>query len=155
MCGIAGGMSKTGHPPSDKILSALEAALRHRGPDGKGRHVADHVGLVHTRLAIIDQAEGAQPFVSTDGVAVVANGEIYNDLELRKDLNTSAYQTGSDNESILHLYLRYGTAFAKHLRGMYAVAVYDPRNKSLVLARDHFGIKPLYVADSPSGFWFA
>jgi asparagine synthase (glutamine-hydrolysing) len=155
MCGIAGGMSKTGHPPSDKILSALEAALRHRGPDGKGRHVADHVGLVHTRLAIIDPAEGAQPFVSTDGVAVVANGEIYNDLELRKDLNTSAYQTGSDNESILHLYLRYGTAFAKHLRGMYAVAVYDPRNKSLVLARDPFGIKPLYVADSPSGFWFA
>lgn len=155
MCGIAGGMTKAGFQPQDQTLSRLTAALRHRGPDGEGIHISDKVGLVHTRLAIIDPENGVQPFVADNGVALVANGEIYNDLDIRRDLPECAFRTGSDNESILHLYLRHGLAFTQHLRGMYAVALYDPRNKSLVLARDPFGIKPLYVAETEEGFWFA
>lgn len=155
MCGIAGGMGKDGRPPSPEILEKLTDALRHRGPDGDGQHVADHVGLVHTRLAIIDLEHGNQPFVSSEGVALVANGEIYNDLELRSDLTESAFQTGSDNESILHLYLKHGFEFAEKLSGMYAAVLYDPRSKSLVLARDPFGIKPLYTVETDDGFWFA
>ncbi|MBT4739166.1 MAG: asparagine synthase (glutamine-hydrolyzing), partial [Rhodospirillaceae bacterium] len=148
-------MTKTGFQPQDQTLSKLTAALRHRGPDGEGLHVADKVGLIHTRLAIIDPEHGAQPFVANNSVALVANGEIYNDLDIRRDLVESAFRTGSDNESILHLYLRHGVAFAQHLRGMYAVALYDPRDKSLILARDPFGIKPLYIAEMPDGFWFS
>lgn len=148
-------MRRSGGPPNDDVLSGFLSALRHRGPDGEGTHVADYTGFVHTRLAIIDPEHGAQPFVSESGVALVANGEIYNDLELRAGLDASIFQTGSDNESILHLYLRYGAEFAKHLSGMYACALYDPRDKSLVLSRDPFGIKPLYVAETHDGFWFA
>ena len=74
MCGIAGGMTKTGFQPQDQTLSKLTAALRHRGPDGEGLHVADKVGLIHTRLAIIDPEHGAQPFVANNSVALVANG---------------------------------------------------------------------------------
>jgi asparagine synthase (glutamine-hydrolysing) len=155
MCGIAGGMGKGGRPPNPDILGKFTDALQHRGPDGDGQHVADHVGLVHTRLAIIDLEHGNQPFVSSEGVTLVANGEIYNDLELRHDLADSAFQTGSDNESILHLYLKHGFEFAEKLSGMYAAALYDPRSKSLVLARDPFGIKPLYIAETDDGFWFA
>ncbi|MEQ9445105.1 MAG: asparagine synthetase B, partial [Rhodospirillaceae bacterium] len=76
MCGIAGGMTTNGAVPLDSVLTSLQTSLRHRGPDGSGRHTADAVGLVHTRLAIIDPAHGAQPFVSEQGVAVIANGEI-------------------------------------------------------------------------------
>ncbi|MDG2242126.1 MAG: asparagine synthase (glutamine-hydrolyzing) [Rhodospirillaceae bacterium] len=155
MCGIAGGMTKAGFRPEDKILLDLQTALRHRGPDGQGLHKSDKVGLVHTRLAIIDPQNGIQPFVSREGVSLVANGEIYNDLDIRRNLPDSAYVTGSDNESILHLYLRYGTGFAKHLHGMYAVALYDPRDESLILARDPFGIKPLYFAETHDGVWFS
>ena len=155
MCGIAGGMGKDGRPPSPEILGKLTDALRRRGPDGDGQHVADHVGLVHTRLAIIDLEHGNQPFVSSEGVALVANGEIYNDLELRQSLTEGAFQTGSDNESILHLYLKRGFEFAEDLSGMYAAALYDPRSQSLVLARDPFGIKPLYTVETDNGFWFA
>ncbi len=155
MCGIAGGMTKACFQPEDKILLDLQTALRHRGPDGQGLHRSGKVGLVHTRLAIIDPQNGIQPFVSSEGVSLVANGEIYNDLEIRRDLPDSAYVTGSDNESILHLYLRYGTDFAKHLHGMYAVALYDPRDECLILARDPFGIKPLYVAETHDGLWFS
>lgn len=155
MCGIAGGMGKNGSPPSPEILGKLTDALRHRGPDGDGQYVADHIGFVHTRLAIIDLEHGDQPFVSSEGVALVANGEIYNDLEIRNGLTESAFQTGSDNESILHLYLKHGVEFASKLNGMYAAALYDPRSKSLVLARDLFGIKPLYTVETEDGFWFA
>ncbi len=148
-------MTKAGFQKGDKVLSEFQAALQHRGPDGEGVHVADRIGLVHTRLAIIDLVNGAQPFVSDEGVALVANGEIYNDLEVRRDFSQREFRTGSDNESILHLYLRHGIEFARRLRGMYAVALYDPRDKSLILARDPFGIKPLYFAETVDGFWFS
>ncbi|MDG2319421.1 MAG: asparagine synthase (glutamine-hydrolyzing) [Rhodospirillaceae bacterium] len=155
MCGIAGGMIKTGQPPPETILMALQAALHHRGPDGAGRHVSGSVGLVHTRLAIVDPNHGKQPFVDTDGVVLVANGEIYNDLTIRAELSEARYQTGSDNESALHIYKKYGLDFARHLRGMYALALYDPIQKQLVLARDPFGIKPLYYLETQEAFWFA
>ncbi|MEQ9420510.1 MAG: asparagine synthase (glutamine-hydrolyzing) [Rhodospirillaceae bacterium] len=155
MCGIAGGMTTNGAVPLDSVLTSLQTSLRHRGPDGSGRHTADAVGLVHTRLAIIDPAHGAQPFVSEQGVAVIANGEIYNDLEIRQTLASQTYRTQSDNESILHAYLSEGVAYTSLLRGMFAVAVYDPRSRTLILSRDPFGIKPLYYTETPTGFWFA
>ena len=159
MCGIAGVVAPDGRlPPPDaleNILSRLTSALTHRGPDGHGRHVRDGVALVHTRLAIVDVAHGVQPFVAADGVALIANGEIYNDLQLRRELEGTAFATGSDCESALHLYRRDGEVFANSLRGMYALALHDPARGRLVLARDPFGIKPLYYAETPAGFYFA
>ncbi len=152
MCGIAGLMTRT--PVTPDVLDRLTGALRHRGPDGVGRAVRDAVALVHTRLSIVDLAGGAQPVIAPDGITLVANGEIYNDRELRRELNV-AYATGSDCESALHLYRRDGEGFAARLRGMYALAVHDPAKKRLVLARDPFGIKPLYYAETAQGFAFA
>ena len=155
MCGIAGMMLKSGGSPPSETLARLAQALAHRGPDGHGSLARDGVALVHTRLSIVDLAHGAQPFVAPDGVALIANGEIYNDPDLRRDLGIGDFTTGSDCESILHLYRRDGEAFAAKLRGMYAVAIHDHGKKSLVLARDPFGIKPLYYSETPEGFFFA
>lgn len=155
MCGIAGGMTKTGRPVSGQILTVMQNSLRHRGPDGEGRYAAGPVGMVHTRLAIVDTVHGIQPFIADDGTVLVANGEIYNDLAIRADLADTIYKTGSDNESALHLYRRHGTDFARHLRGMFAMALFDPAEDRLVLARDPFGIKPLYVVETSDAFWFA
>ena len=159
MCGIAGVMTPGGHAPQpdvlDNICKRLGAALAHRGPDGEGRHRKDGVALVHTRLAIVDVAHGVQPFVADDGVALIANGEIYNDTALRAELKDAAFATGSDCESALHLYRRDGETFAENLRGMYAIAIHDPTRGQLILARDPFGIKPLYYAETDGGFYFA
>lgn len=155
MCGIAGGMTKSGSPPDISILRKMQAALKHRGPDGEGDYTRHSVGLVHTRLAIVDVDGGAQPFVSENGVALVANGEIYNDIELRKSADRNVYRSASDNESVLHAYLRQGLEFTAHLRGMYAAALYDPRTQSLILTRDPFGIKPLFYLETATAFWFA
>lgn len=155
MCGIAGGMMKSGSPPELSILKKMQAALRHRGPDGEGHIVQDATGLVHTRLAIVDVEGGVQPFESDAGVSLVANGEIYNDLELRGEYGDAAYRSKSDNESILHSYLQNDDMFSFDMQGMYAAALYDARTKSLVLARDLFGIKPLYYVEAPGAFWFA
>lgn len=152
MCGIAGLMTRL--PPPQDILDRLTQALRHRGPDGEGRLVRDNVALVHTRLSIVDIAGGAQPLIASDGIALVANGEIYNDPDLRRELKDT-FATGSDCESALHLYRRDGEEFAAGLRGMYALAIHDPANNRLVLARDPFGIKPLYYAETLHGFAFA
>lgn len=165
MCGIAGVMSKNGDPPRQAVLDRLAGALAHRGPDGHGFYRCDGVGLVHTRLAIIDLVTGDQPLYarrSDDArpTALIANGEIYNDLDLRAKLGQRRFATGSDCESPLHLYLHHGETFADHLRGMFAIALHDPGRGPqdggrLVLARDPFGIKPLYVAETPTAFAFA
>jgi asparagine synthase (glutamine-hydrolysing) len=159
MCGIAGLMMRDGRlpPPEalEDILARLSGALAHRGPDGHGRHLHGGVALVHTRLAIVDVAHGRQPFVAADGVVLAANGEIYNDLDLRAELHAADFTTASDCESALHLYRRHGEGFADHLRGMYALAIHDPARGRLILARDPFGIKPLYYAETPQGFYFA
>ncbi|HYZ32715.1 MAG TPA: asparagine synthase (glutamine-hydrolyzing) [Crenalkalicoccus sp.] len=153
MCGIAGLALRAGHQASGATLDALTRALAHRGPDGAGHHAAGSVALAHTRLAIIDLAGGDQPLFA--GAAVlVANGEIYNDLALR-EAHHLACATGSDCEPPLHLWRREGIGFAERLRGMYAIALHDRAARQVVLARDPFGIKPLYLAEVAGGLAFA
>ena len=134
---------------------SMSKTLHHRGPDSNGIYRGDTIGLAHTRLSIIDKETGQQPFVSEEGVVLIANGEIYNDLKLRKEFSNSLYKTNSDSESILQLYLKFGVNFINYLHGMYAVAVYDPRINTLILARDIFGIKPLYYTETRDAVWFA
>jgi asparagine synthase (glutamine-hydrolysing) len=159
MCGIAGMMTLDGALPPTPPLRAMEAVLRHRGPDGVGQYRSADVGMVQTRLAIIDLATGAQPLYEPGGAALIANAEIYNYLELRETLRDSArpiaFSTQSDCELPLHLYRRHGLDFTLYLRGMYALALHDPATRRLVLARDPFGIKPLYYAETAHGFAFA
>jgi len=144
-----------GRPVDPEVLDVLQAALAHRGPDGSGRCIAGSVGLLNTRLAIIDLRTGNQPLYEDHGAVLVANGEIYNDPELRRQLGDVRFRTGSDCESPLHLYRRKGLGFVDDLRGMYAIAIYDPAAAKLVLTRDPFGIKPLYYVESAAFFAFA
>jgi asparagine synthase (glutamine-hydrolysing) len=159
MCGIAGMMMATGGLPSDMVLDKLVAALAHRGPDGEGRYKGRATDFVHTRLAIIDLETGDQPISESkpgEGKAVlIANGEIYNYPELTAALDGVQFATRSDCEPPLHLYRRHGLEFANHLRGMYAIAIHDPDTKQLLLARDPFGIKPLYYIERNTYFAFA
>jgi asparagine synthase (glutamine-hydrolysing) len=155
MCGIAGLMGTGGDEADSQTLERMMTALRHRGPDGEGSYAARNVALGQTRLAIIDLETGSQPLYEPGGAVLVANGEIYNYLELRDELGVDGFVTGSDCEPPLHLYRRYGLDFVDHLRGMYAIALYDPIEGQLVLARDPFGIKPLYYAQTSAGFAFA
>ncbi|PWR22106.1 asparagine synthase (glutamine-hydrolyzing) [Zavarzinia compransoris] len=154
MCGIAGLMT-TGGAPDAAVLDRLDAAQLHRGPDGIGRHVAGDTALLQQRLAIIDLSTGDQPFVRGNGLALVGNGEIYNYRELKRDLAGWPFVSQSDCEVPLPLYERAGLGFQDPLRGMYALALADRAGGRLVLARDRFGIKPLYVAETPHGLVFA
>jgi asparagine synthase (glutamine-hydrolysing) len=155
MCGLAGLARTDRKAPEAAVLDAMLGALRHRGPDGVGRHVAGDVGLVHARLAIIDLTSGDQPLRDQGGAALVANAEIYNYVELRQQMPGVAFATKSDCEPALPLYRRDGAAFAASLRGMYAVALHDAGGGELVLSRDPFGIKPLYYAETAQGLAFA
>lgn len=155
MCGIAGIMTADGCAPDAAALSAMLNALRHRGPDGEGRYLNGDVGMVQSRLAIIDLTTGDQPLREPGGSALVANAEIYNYVELRAELGNVAFATHSDCEPPLYLYRRDGVAFADSLRGMYAIALHDPAAGRLLLARDPFGIKPLYYAETARGIAFA
>ncbi len=155
MCGIAGIMTASGAPPERAALAAMQQALAHRGPDGDGAHFDGGVGMVQTRLAIIDLETGDQPFTLPDGAALVANGEIYNYLELRAGMTHCQFATASDCEVPLHLYRERGADFTAPLRGMYAIAIHDPADRRLVLARDPFGIKQLYYWEGQYGFAFA
>jgi len=146
MCGICGIASPAGTPDPER-LAAMSAALVHRGPDSAGEHLDGPVALAARRLSIIDLAGGDQPIASEDGACVVVqNGEIYNFPELRRELERAghAFRTHSDTEAIVHLYEEHGLDFARRLRGMFAVAIWDARTRRLVLARDRYGIKPLY-----------
>ena len=156
MCGIAGLMTTDANTPSQAVLERLQAALAHRGPDGSGYHLSGNVGMVQARLAIIDLVTGDQPLYEPDGAALVGNGEIYNYIELRAELAAEIeFATHSDCEIPLHLFRREGTDFTRRLRGMYALAIHDPTTGHLVLARDPFGIKPLYYVETASCFAFA
>jgi asparagine synthase (glutamine-hydrolysing) len=146
MCGICGIASPVG-PPDPERLAAMSATLVHRGPDSGGEYFDGPVALGARRLSIIDLAGGDQPITSEDGVCtVVQNGEIYNFPELRLELEREGhtFRTRCDTEVHLHLYERHGPDFARRLRGMFAVAIWDARRRRLVLARDRYGIKPLY-----------
>lgn len=154
MCGIAGYMTAEGAGPPP-VLDTFLSALGHRGPDGEGRYTATGTGLAQTRLAIIDLNTGDQPLFGDNGTALVANGEIYNYIELRREFSPRAFRTASDCELPLATYDRDGGAFAAPLRGMYAIALHDARERALYLARDPFGIKPLYYAEYSGGILFA
>jgi asparagine synthase (glutamine-hydrolysing) len=154
MCGIAGLALRHGMVPDPEVLHAMLRALAHRGPDGEGVHIAENVGLAHNRLAIIDLATGDQPLFSGPAT-LVANGEVYNYIELR-DAHALVCTTGSDCEPPLHLYRRDGAAAtAEALRGMYAMALHDRATRRVVLTRDPFGIKPMYIAEVAGGIAFA
>ncbi len=156
MCGIAGLMTRDGRAPEAEVLDKFLSALAHRGPDGSGRHIAGNVAMIQTRLAIIDLTTGDQPLYEPGGAALVANGEIYNYLELREELAGSPFKTASDCETALYVYRQHGLDYARHLRGMYAIAIHDPAEGGrLVLSRDPFGIKPLYYTETEAGFAFA
>jgi len=148
MCGICGLARLDGRGGVDAAaLEAMNATLVHRGPDSHGKLLDGPVGIAARRLAIVDVDGGDQPIASEDGaVTVVQNGEIYNAPELRAELAADGHVFGtrSDTEVLAHLYEQEGTGFAARLRGMFAVAVWDARRRRLVLARDPFGIKPLY-----------
>ncbi|NOZ09835.1 MAG: asparagine synthase (glutamine-hydrolyzing) [Gammaproteobacteria bacterium] len=157
MCGIAGLLLSEGHAERPQ-LEAMAAILGHRGPDNSGVHLDGPLGLAHTRLSIIDVAGGHQPLFTKQGkIVLVANGEIYNHIELRKELEQRGHRfsTHSDCETILHAYVEYGSSFLKHLYGMFAFALFDTDNKRLILARDRLGIKPLYLAQLKEGIAFA
>lgn len=164
MCGIAGYVLDLGLPNDvrenleAKILPAMARHLAHRGPDGQGLYTADGLGLCHTRLAIIDLAGGNQPLFSADRrLILVANGEIYNHVELRRALERLGYRfaTRSDSETILHAYAAWGEACLERLQGMFAFALYDASRKTLLLVRDRLGIKPLYYTRTAYGWAFA
>ncbi|MCB1539016.1 MAG: asparagine synthase (glutamine-hydrolyzing) [Rhodospirillales bacterium] len=156
MCGIGGFIAHAGNAPQKPALAAMRDALATRGPDGNGMAVNDAVGLVHTRLSIIDLAGGAQPIADYKGRVLVFNGEIYNYRELRAALSGRyTFRTNSDSETILAAYDAHGVDCVHHLRGMYAFAIYDPGAGRTLLARDPFGIKPLYLAETAAGIAFA
>jgi asparagine synthase (glutamine-hydrolysing) len=157
MCGICGIASARGAADPDR-LAAMSTTLVHRGPDSSGEYVDGPVGLAARRLSIIDLETGDQPIGNEDGTLhVVQNGEIYNYRELRRGLERAGhrFRTSGDTEAILHLYEEHGDAFAERLRGMFAVAIWDARRRRLVLARDRFGIKPLYYRATREGLEFA
>jgi asparagine synthase (glutamine-hydrolysing) len=155
MCGIAGVMMRDGSAPANVVLDRLMAGIAHRGPDGQGRLLRGDTALLHARLAIIDLDTGDQPLLAPGGAALVGNGEIYNNPELRQEMAGTPFRTRSDCEPAVFLYEAGDPAFADRLRGMFALAIHDPSNGRLVLTRDPFGIKPLYYISTDIAFAFA
>lgn len=158
MCGISGYFSGSDpQPDGQRRLAAMNAAQRHRGPDGEGVWLSPqcNVGLSHVRLSIIDLTSGAQPMVSPSGCAITYNGEIYNYLELRAELGAEMFQTTSDTEVVLRAYEKWGERCVERLRGMFAFAIWDPAKQALFVARDRFGIKPFYYCLINGVFYFA
>ena len=150
MCGIVGFVGA--RADMDEILQAMMDRIVHRGPDGEGRFVDGQVALGHRRLSIIDLEGGKQPMFNEDGsLVVVFNGEVYNFQELREQLLAAGhtFATRSDTEVLLHGYEEWGKEMLDRLRGMFTFALWDSRAKTLLLARDHFGIKPLYYYQNP------
>ena len=156
MCGIAGIITEKEH--KRETVEKMSERIIHRGPDGSGFYDDDSIALAHRRLSIIDLEGGAQPMYNEDrSLVVVFNGEIYNYRELREELRGSGhdFSTESDTEVLLHGYEEWGENLPTKLRGMFAFALWDIPKKELFLARDHFGIKPLYYAQMDDAFFFA
>jgi asparagine synthase (glutamine-hydrolysing) len=163
VCGIFGYLSADPDLDEARVLDEALAALHHRGPDDRGLHRARHgdhrLGLAHTRLAIIDLSPGGhQPMSTDDGrFTVVYNGELYNFMELRRELEGlgETFRSASDTEVLLKAYARWGPEALSRFRGMFALAIWDDREGSLFLARDRLGVKPLYYVEGERGFAFA
>jgi asparagine synthase (glutamine-hydrolysing) len=157
MCGIAGVVQFDGTAPDRDRLQSMIAMLSHRGPDATGVHVVGEAGLAHARLSIIDLAGGAQPLSNEDGsIWVSYNGEIYNYVEIRSALEVSGhrFRTRSDTEVIVHAYEEWGTGCLDRFNGQFAIALWDANERTLFLARDRFGKKPLYYSKPGAHFVF-
>ncbi len=151
MCGIAGIITSLDRKPDQAIIKKMTDAIIHRGPDEAGIYVANGVGLGHRRLSIIDLKSGQQPMTTSDNeVTITYNGEIYNFMEIRAELEAKGYhfKTRCDTEVILYAYHAWGPDSVKRLRGMFAYVIYDNRDKTIFMARDRLGIKPLFYARS-------
>ncbi|MGB7601180.1 MAG: asparagine synthase (glutamine-hydrolyzing) [Candidatus Sulfotelmatobacter sp.] len=160
MCGICGkvNLGRNGASVEPALIRAMMDTIRHRGPDDDGLYTAPGVGLGHLRLSIIDLGSGHQPLSNEDGtIWIVFNGEIYNYRDLRMFLVSKGhvFKTQTDTEVIVHLYEELGPACLEKLRGMFAFALWDEKKKTLLLARDRVGIKPLYYALTDKAVVFA
>lgn len=160
MCGIAGifNLRKDQQPKMKEHLKVMEKLQEHRGPDGSGLwiHEKEFIGFAHQRLSIIDLSQNAsQPMTDDAGNWIVFNGEIYNFIELRKELGEGNFRTKSDTEVILRAYQKWGKQCVEHFNGMFAFAIWDEVNHELFCARDHFGVKPFYYAIYDGIFYFA
>jgi asparagine synthase (glutamine-hydrolysing) len=158
MCGICGIFPAAGTAIDERTLDAMIEVLRHRGPDGAGKLVEEGVGLGHLRLSIIDVEGGSQPIGNETGsLQVIFNGEIYNFVELREELEALGhrFKTRSDTEVIVHAYEQWGKACVSRFNGMFAFALWDADARELFIARDHLGIKPLYYVDLGTRVLFA
>lgn len=157
MCGICGIITRH-HEVDVNVVQRMNHVLSHRGPDGDGKFNASHLAIAMRRLSIIDLNSGWQPLYNEDrSIAIIANGEIYNYIELRDELQKRGHHlsTKSDIETIAHLYEEYGLGCVNHLRGMFAFALWDEKRKRLVLARDRMGEKPLYLYETNDTIYFA
>src|SRR3990172_10036317 len=160
MCGICGKVYFDSHPREDlfHVIKRMSDTMNHRGPDDEGYYIGDSIALGHKRLSIIDLNSGKQPIFNEDGsIAVIFNGEIYNYKSLRRELQGigHVFRTQSDTEVIVHLYEEHGEGFLEHLRGMFAIALWNDKQKTLILARDRLGIKPLYFSSNRDSLVFA
>ncbi len=159
MCGICGVFYRDPHRPVDEpALRGMRDTLAHRGPDGAGLWIEGPFGFGHRRLSIIDLEGGAQPIWNEDrSVGAILNGEIYNYIELRDELiaRGHSFRTRCDAETVVHLYEEKGERFVEDLNGMFAIALWDCRSKTLWLTRDRLGIKPLYLLEDDAGIRFA
>src|SRR6266487_1352065 len=158
MCGIAGfvGMQMPRDEAAKRVRAMCDAIV-HRGPDSDGYHIEDGVALAMRRLSIIDVSGGQQPISNEDGsITVVFNGEIYNHRRLRRELEVSGhrFRTHSDTEVLVHLYEDFGSEMVSRLHGMFAFAIWDSRNRVLLIARDRTGMKPLSYMARPEGLVF-
>ena len=155
MCGITGFINKDSN--KDQIIKKMADRIKHRGPDGEGYYIDDDIALAHRRLSIIDLSTGNQPMYNEDeNIVVIFNGEIYNYIELKDELKKlgHTFKTKSDTEVLVHGYEEWHKDLPNHLRGMFAFAIWNKDTKELFMARDHFGIKPLYYGVFDNTFMF-
>ena len=158
MCGIAGILRRGGAPPELDTLTRMVGALFHRGPDEHGVYVDDHAGLAHARLSIVDVASGQQPMTSDDGrLTIVFNGEIFNFVELGAELAALGhrFRTKSDTEVVLHAFAAWGESAFARFNGQFAIALWDAPKRTLTLARDRYGVRPLHLAEHEGRLVFA
>ena len=160
MCGIAGFLPSESVCAEriNSVIKIMNHMQAHRGPDDRGLWIDKDakIGLGHVRLSIIDLFKGHQPMVAeSSGLVIVYNGEIYNYIELRQTLGIEKFKTTSDTETILRAYEKWGRNCVDHFRGMFAFAIWDKKKDTLFCARDRFGIKPFYFAETKEGFFFA
>ena len=156
MCGIVGFINKSKN--KKEIIKAMAEKINHRGPDGEGFYIDDEIALGHKRLSIIDVVGGEQPIYNeNENLVLIFNGEIYNYKILQRELKEKnhIFKTNSDTEVLVHGYEEWGENVVKHLRGMFAFAIWDKKRKILFCARDNFGIKPFYYYENAGTFMFA